>query len=56
MKSVWSLKNWFMLRACILIATNKITYVNPEAYNDLRAALLATVPFQPKTILEEMQK
>lgn len=36
--------------------TNKITYVNPEAYNDLRAALLATVPFQPKTILEEMQK
>ena len=36
--------------------TNKITYVNPEAYDDLRAALLATVPFQPKTILQEMQK
>jgi hypothetical protein len=35
--------------------TNKITYVNPEAYNDLRAALLATVPFQPQTFLEEME-
>lgn len=36
--------------------TNKITYVNPEAYNDLKAALLATSPYQPKTFLEELQK
>lgn len=35
--------------------TNKITYVNPEAYNDLKAALLSTVPYQPKTFLEEME-
>lgn len=35
--------------------TKKITYVNPQAYNDLRKALLATIPYQPQTFLEEMQ-
>ena len=35
--------------------TNKITYVNPEAYNDLKAALLSTVPYQPQTFLDKME-
>jgi hypothetical protein len=36
--------------------TKKITYVNPEAYNDFRAALLAIVPLQPETLLDEINK
>lgn len=35
--------------------TKKITYVNPQAYNDLKAALLSTLPYQPQTLLEEME-
>ena len=35
--------------------SKKITYVNPEAYNDLKAALLSTIPYQPQTFLEEIE-
>lgn len=36
--------------------TKKITYVNPQAYIDLREALLAIVPLQPETLLDKINK
>ena len=34
--------------------SEKTVYVNPEAYRELREALLATLPYQPETKLEKI--